>query len=170
MHVPPEPLPNDRIHFPTRLSSNEVDQILNNKAENNPRPPSLAIASAITSDAVDMDVLNAFEELQLDNESDLIVELIDLYLQEMLKRILEFRKASTETDWVLLKCAGHNLRGTSGTLGVRYVAEICEKLERLNSHDSPQIVAALVQLIEYESAMARSALAAERQRRLGSGF
>lgn len=144
-----------------------VDQILNNKAKNSPPPPSFASACGITSDAVDLDVLNAFHGLQLDDQADLIVELIDLYLEEMPKRILEIREASTETEWVLLKRAAHNLRGSSGTLGVRKVAEICGKLERLNSHDSPQIVAALVQLLEYESAMAKSALVAERQRRLG---
>ena len=33
----------------------------------------------INSDVLDMGLLNAFEELQIDDEADLIVELIDLY-------------------------------------------------------------------------------------------
>jgi HPt (histidine-containing phosphotransfer) domain-containing protein len=126
-----------------------------------------ASVSRTTGDAIDMELLNAFEELQLDDGSDLIVELIDLYLQEASQRVTEIREASIATEWVLLKRAAHNLKGSSGNLGVRKVAEICQKLEWMDRHDSPQTVAALVQLLEYESAMASASLAAVRQRRLG---
>lgn len=144
------------------------DQVTNNEnAGSNPHPLAPASASGITSDAVDLELLNAFEELQLDDGSDLIVELIDLYLQDVPQRVTEIREASIETEWVLLKRAAHNLKGSSGNLGVRQVAEICEKLERMDGHDSPQTVADLVRLLEYESAMANAALAAVRQRRLG---
>ena len=66
----------------------------------------------------------------------------------------------------MLKRAAHKLKGRSDNLGVRKVAEICQKLEWVDRHDSPQTVAALVRLLEYESAMANAALAAVRQRRL----
>jgi HPt (histidine-containing phosphotransfer) domain-containing protein len=104
--------------------------------------------------------------LQLDDGSDLIVELIDLYLGDAVQRVNQIREASVETEWVSLKQAAHNLKGSSANLGVRKVAEICEKLEQVDGHDSPQTVAALVQLLEYESAMASASLAAVRQRRL----
>lgn len=144
------------------------DQVTNNEvAEDAPNlfPPSGA--SVITNDAVDMELLNAFEELQLDDESDLIVELIDLYLLDAAQRVSQIREASIGTDWVLLKRAAHNLKGSSANLGVSQVAETCEKLERVDGRDSPQTVAVLVQLLEYESARANAALAAVRQRRLG---
>lgn len=144
------------------------DQVTNDEgAEDNPHPFRPASASVITNDAVDMDLLNAFEELQLDDGSDLIVELIDLYLPDAAQRVSQIRDASIATEWVVLKRAAHNLRGSSGNLGVRKVAEICEKLERMDGRDSPQEVAGIVQLLEYESAMANAALAAVRQRRLG---
>lgn len=144
------------------------DQVTNNEvAEINPHPFPPASASGITSDAVDMDLLNSFEELQLDDGSDLIVELIDLYLLDAAQRVSQIREASIETEWVLLKRAAHNLKGSSGNLGVRKVAEICEKLERMDDRDSPQTVAVLVQLLEYESDRASAALAAVRQRRHG---
>jgi HPt (histidine-containing phosphotransfer) domain-containing protein len=143
------------------------DQVTNNEvAGSNPHLLAPASAFGITSDAVDMELLNAFEELQLDDGSDLIVELIDLYLQELPQRVTKIREVSIETEWVLLKRAAHNLRGSSGNLGVRHVAEICEKLERMDDHDSPQTVADLVRLLEYESDRAGASLAAVRQRRL----
>jgi HPt (histidine-containing phosphotransfer) domain-containing protein len=143
------------------------DQVTNNEsAGSNPHLLRPASAFGITSDAVDLELLNALEELQLDDGSDLIVELIDLYLQDVPQRVTEIRGASIETEWVLLKRAAHNLKGSSGNLGVRHVAEICEKLERMDGRDSPQTVAVLVRLLEYESARANSSLAAVRQRRL----
>jgi HPt (histidine-containing phosphotransfer) domain-containing protein len=143
------------------------DQVTNNEvAGSNPHPLAPASAFGITSDAVDLELLNAFEELQLDDGSDLIVELIDLYLLDAAQRVSQIREASIETEWALLKRAAHNLKGSSGNLGVRHVAEICEKLERMDGHDSPQTVADLVRLLEYESARANSSLAAVRQRRL----
>jgi len=112
-----------------------------------------------------MEVLNSFDELQLDDGSDLLVELIDLYLKDLPLRVTEIREAAISTEWLLLKLAAHALKGSSGSLGVRHVAEICQKLEWMDSHDSPTTIAALVQLLEYESAMASSSLMALRQRR-----
>jgi HPt (histidine-containing phosphotransfer) domain-containing protein len=114
-----------------------------------------------------MEALNAFEELQSDDGSDLIIELIDLYLQDAPKLILAIGKASASAGWVELKRAAHNLKGSSSTLGVRHVAEICEKLEVGSCGPDPsEAVEALVQLLEYKFAKARQALAAERHRRL----
>jgi HPt (histidine-containing phosphotransfer) domain-containing protein len=113
-----------------------------------------------------MEVLNAFEELQSDDGSDLIIELIDLYLQDAPQQILAIGKASCSAEWAQLKRAAHNLKGSSSTLGVRHVAEICEKLEAANCLDPSDGVEALIQLLEYKFAKARQALAAERQRRL----
>lgn len=120
----------------------------------------------ITNDAVDMELLNAFEELQLDDGSDLIVELIDLYLLDAAERVSQIREASIATEWISLRRAAHNLKGSSGNLGIRKVAEICQKLEWMDRHDSPDTVANLVRLLEYESDMARAALAAVRQGRI----
>jgi two-component system sensor histidine kinase/response regulator len=147
------------------------DQLINNEiAEGKPHPLAPGSASGITSDAVDMELLNAFEELQPDDGSDLIVELIDLYLIDAAERIAKIREASIATEWVLLKRVAHNLKGSSGNLGVRKVAEICQKLEWMDRHDSPEAIADLVRLLEYESARANASLAAVRQRRLACEF
>jgi hypothetical protein len=70
------------------------DQVTNDEvAEDNFHPFRPASASVITNDAVDMDLLNAFEELQLDDGSDLIVELIDLYVPDAAQRVSQIRSA-----------------------------------------------------------------------------
>ena len=113
-----------------------------------------------------MELLNAFEELQADDGSDLIVELIDLYLQDAPQRILAMREAAAATEWVVLKRAAHNLKGSSGNLGVRHVTGICEQLERIECDHSPESVKQLLQQLDDEFAKANEALVAERRRRL----
>ncbi len=127
----------------------------------------LTPAVGIPSDALDVEVLNAFEELQSDDGSDLVIELIDLYLQDASQQILAIGKASASAGWAQLKRAAHNLKGSSSTLGVRHVAEICEKLEVGSCRPDPSDgVEVLIQLLEYKFAKARQALTDERQRRL----
>jgi HPt (histidine-containing phosphotransfer) domain-containing protein len=115
---------------------------------------------------LDVERLSAFEKVQSDDGPDLIVELIDLYLQDASQQMLAIRKATAARAWAPLKRAAHTLKGSSSTLGVRRVAEICEKLEGTSCPDSSHGVEALVQLLEDKFAKARQALAAERQRRL----
>lgn len=66
----------------------------------------------------------------------------------------------------LLKRAAHSLKGSSGSLGVQCVAEVCEKLEHLDCHELPRQVEATAQLLDYKFAKASEALQTERQRRL----
>jgi HPt (histidine-containing phosphotransfer) domain-containing protein len=136
------------------------DQVTNNEDQKT------AGVATITGDPVDMELLNAFEELQSDDGSDLIVELIDLYIEDAPQRILAIREAAAATDWVLLKRAAHNLKGSSANLGVRHVAETCKELEGLEHDHSTKDVGYLLQQIDHEFSRASAALLSERQRRL----
>lgn len=122
--------------------------------------------SQCAGDSVDMKLLTAFEVLQPDDGSDLIVELIDLYLGEAAQRVSQIRETAIATEWVVLRRAAHNLKGSSSNLGVRRVAEICQKLEWMDRHDSPETIADLVRQLDCEFARASASLAAVRQRRL----
>jgi HPt (histidine-containing phosphotransfer) domain-containing protein len=141
------------------------DRVTNNGGSRNNSRPHVA-AYQITNDALDMETLSVFEELRPADGSSLIVEMIDRYVLDAAQRVSQIREASIGTDWLMLKRAAHKLQRRSSNLGVRKVAEICQKLEWVDRHDSPQTVAALVRLLEYESAMANAALTAVRQRRL----
>jgi HPt (histidine-containing phosphotransfer) domain-containing protein len=136
------------------------DQITNNEDQKT------AGVAGITGVAVDLELLNAFEELQSDDGSDLIVELIDLYLEDAPQRIRAIREAAVATEWVLLKRAAHNLKGSSANLGVQQVAETCKKLEGLERDQSTKGVEFLLQQMDHEFSRASEALLAERRRRL----
>lgn len=143
------------------------DEVINTKTRGtNPLIPVPSGMAGLTGPSLDMEVLNAFEELRPDEGSDLVVELIDLYLQDLPQRVTKIREAAMATDWLLLKRFAHALKGSSASLGIRHVAELCQKLEWLDRQDSPGTVTALLRLLEYEVSMASASLAAVRQRRL----
>lgn len=142
-----------------------ASRVTTNESTRNNSQPHVG-ADGITNDALDMETLRACEELQSSEGSRPIVEMIDRYVLDAAESVSQIRAASVVTDWLVLKRTAHQLQRRSNNLGVRKVAEICQKLEWVDRHDSPTALAGLVRLLEYESAMANAALAAVRQRRL----
>jgi HPt (histidine-containing phosphotransfer) domain-containing protein len=144
-----------------------VDQIRIN--ENTEPNPALSIHTSATNTAippVDIAVLTALEDAQVDGEPDLIVELIDLYLEDAPQRLEAIKAAATNKDGTSLKRSAHGLQGSSASLGVRRLAGICQNLEQLDCHDSPERVASLVKSLQDEFVTVRETLEAVRRRRL----
>lgn len=110
--------------------------------------------------AVDMAVLLSFEELQEDNEPDLLVELMELYLQDAPVKIDAIREAVARADKEALKRAAHSLKGSSGTLGVRQLASVCEELECLANAASSDATA-LTHRLEEEFVRVQEVLLSE---------
>ena len=128
--------------------------------------PTRAGAGASSLDAVDMAVLKGFEEVQDEGEPDLIVELIDLYLEDAPRKMASMQEAVAGADEVSLRRAAHSLKGSSASLGAFGVAALCEELEHVSKADSFRSAVALLNRLESESARVRRAFAAERRRRL----
>src|SRR6267142_23927 len=118
-----------------------------------PRPP------------VDLEVLYGLTEAQGDGEPDLIVELIDLYLEDTPRRVTAMREALTRTDGILLGRAAHGLKGSSATLGAGQVADSCAELEQLARTSSFTEVASVLGRLEDELTSLRNTFLVERQKR-----
>jgi HPt (histidine-containing phosphotransfer) domain-containing protein len=132
----------------------------------NERNGPLATATAsITNDVLDVETLKAFEKVKSEDGSDFVIELIDLYLEGTPQRIQAIREAAFEKEWVLLKRTAHTIKGSSSTLGLHRVAQVCQELE-VTSLSSNDAIDGLVQALESRFAEAREALIAERKRRL----
>jgi HPt (histidine-containing phosphotransfer) domain-containing protein len=114
---------------------------------------------------VDLSVLTNFDEAQSDGEPDLIVELIDLYLEEASKLLAGMREAVAKKDALPIKQAAHSLRGSSGNLGILQMAIMCSEVEQMKSQDMFPIEV-LVNKMEQELVQVRQILLEERQRRL----
>jgi HPt (histidine-containing phosphotransfer) domain-containing protein len=131
----------------------------------NPNASLAGSTSAITNRVLDREVLKAFEKVKSDDGSDILIELIDLYLQATSERITAMRDAADERDWDLLKRNAHTLKGSSSTIGLRRIAQVCEELEA-TSFTSGDVVDTFVQALESRFIEAREALIAERERLL----
>ena len=113
---------------------------------------------------VDLSVLTNFDEAQSDGEPDLIVELIDLYLEEASKLLAGMREAIAKKDELSIKQAAHSLRGSSGNLGILQMAVMCREVEQMKS-DNIFPIEVLVNKMDQELVHVRQILLEERQRR-----
>ena len=121
--------------------------------------------AGITNDVLDFETLKAFEKVKSEHGSDFVIELIDLYLKGTPQRIQAIGEAASEKEWIVLKHTAHTLKGSSSTIGLHRIAQVCKKLEA-TSLSSVDVVDGLVQALESRFVEAREALIAERRRRL----
>lgn len=119
---------------------------------------------AVTPDMLDFEVLRAFERVKSDDGSDVVIELIDLYLQGTSQRIITMLNAANDGEWALLKRAAHTLKGSSSTLGLREIANICQDLEEASFSPGGD-VHTLMSLLESKFVEVKSVLVQERNRR-----
>jgi HPt (histidine-containing phosphotransfer) domain-containing protein len=118
-----------------------------------------------TCDAVDMIVLNSLEGAQTEGGPDIVVELMELYLEDAAGKLAAMRERLAESDYRSLARLGHSLRGSSASLGARRMASLCEELERIGEGDPSDIAGALLAKSELESARVRRIFEAECRRR-----
>src|SRR5260370_2219803 len=116
--------------------------------------PLVTTTASITNDVLDLETLKAFEKVKSEDSSDFVIELIDLYLEGTTQRIQAIREAAFEKEWVVLKHTPHTLRGSSSTLDLHRVAQVCKELEA-TSFSSSDVVDGLVQALELRFVEAR---------------
>jgi len=115
---------------------------------------------------VDLAVLAGYESVQLEGEPDLVIELIDLYLDEVPRRVQAMRDAVKFRNPAALASAAHSLRGSSGSLGAQQVAQICAEIEGLESVDLWSSIPPLLSWLELECQRALHIFLEERRSRL----
>jgi two-component system sensor histidine kinase/response regulator len=117
------------------------------------------------ADFVDLTVLDSYTEFQVEGEPDLVVELIDLYLEDARVKMCGLREVLAEADGAALKRLAHSLKGSSGNVGARAVVTLCEQLERMDCDASFEKAGELLIRLGFECERAGAVFIAERQRR-----
>lgn len=93
-------------------------------------PPQVAIAQTNpVSSTIDQSILNSIKELGETNQN-VIIELIDCYLEETPKLIKDLQNASQQGDFPALKQIAHILKSSSAVLGATHFSTLCEHLEQ----------------------------------------
>lgn len=118
----------------------------------------------VTTDMLDFEVLSAFEKVKSDDGSEVVIELIDLYLQGTSQLIITMLNAANDGEWAVLERSAHTLKGSSSTLGLREIANICQAVEEA-SFSRRRDVHTLMNLLESKFVEVKPVLVQERNRR-----
>jgi HPt (histidine-containing phosphotransfer) domain-containing protein len=121
--------------------------------------------SGETPDAVDLAVLNSLEGAQLEGEPDIVVELMELYLEDASGKLAAMHEDLAEKGGGSVGRFAHSLRGSSASLGARRMAALCEGLERTGEGDRSCSGGTTLNRLELELARVRRVFEAERRRR-----
>lgn len=116
-------------------------------------------------ESVDLNTLLSFEDAQLDGEADLVVELIDLYLEEVDRQLGIVSQAVSDKDSTTVKRAAHSLKGSSSNLGILQMALICEQLEKPEGSDPFPYLEELSVSLQREFKLVREILLDQRKLR-----
>lgn len=121
--------------------------------------------SGETPDAVDLSVLNSLEGAQIEGEPDIVVELMELYLEDASSKLAAMNEDLGGNGGRSLARLAHSLKGSSANLGARRVASLCDELERMGEGGATCDGGALLDRLELELACVRRVFEAERRRR-----
>ncbi len=110
---------------------------------------------------IDQAQLAGLREIQQPGESDLVTELIDLFLNESASQLKALREAVINNDTVELRRLAHLLKGSSANIGARSMADLYEEMEGPDRPNGEGV--ALFARIEKEFAVVSEALRAERR-------
>jgi HPt (histidine-containing phosphotransfer) domain-containing protein len=116
------------------------------------------------TETVDLAVLASFDEAQIEGEPDFVVELIDLYLEQVPLLLDSIRIALETNNGLAAQRSAHSLRGSSSNLGVLQIAIIADQLEHVDVNYEA-FAQELLQSLESEFECVKEILIAERQRR-----
>jgi CheY-like chemotaxis protein len=128
------------------------------------RPMSMPQPATVApgSDLLDHSVLNRLRELRQPGEPDPVVELIDLFLQDMPKHTQKMAEAYSRQDALTLKVAAHSLKGSAKNMGAQRLAQLCADLEMLAKDGNLADAPPLLEAINKEYTIVQQALEAER--------
>jgi PAS domain S-box-containing protein len=131
-----------------------------------PLPPAPAAAPLSSASVLDQNVLDKLRGLRQPGEPDPVVELIDLFLEDMPKHTRKMEEALKREDAAGLKSAAHSLKGSSRNMGALRLGQLCADLETQakegNLTQAPQLFAD----IQAEFAEVQKALESERSKKV----
>jgi PAS domain S-box-containing protein len=114
-------------------------------------------------DPVDVSVLEALSQLDDPGGPSLRDELIDIFLRDAPLKHAALREALAAGDRAALERVAHALKGASGNLGARPLAQLCARIEASARAGELARAAAEVALAEAELARVRIALEGSRE-------
>jgi len=111
---------------------------------------------------LDPDVIASLKELGGEDEPELFVELVDLFLEDARAHLGFLSEALERGDALAIERTAHTLKSSCGNIGAKRLSRSCADLEQLGKHSRLEEAAELVRLAIGQYEEVRSALGAER--------
>jgi DNA-binding response OmpR family regulator len=108
------------------------------------------ISSSFKLTAIDRNMIRSIQSIAGDGSTELLNELIELFLSSTPQRIEEMELALQEGDPVKLYRPAHSLKGSSGQMGAVRLQQICGSLEAVGKAGTLNGVAPLIQELKAE--------------------
>ena len=110
---------------------------------------------------LDPKTLANLRALQRPGGSDVLSQIVHLYLEKAPQLLDLLREAVTRNDAAAIFRLAHSLKSSSGNVGAVTLAELCQELEIMGRAQSTTEAPVTFAAIEAEYAMVQAALAAE---------
>jgi HPt (histidine-containing phosphotransfer) domain-containing protein len=122
-----------------------------------------AAASAISSEPLDINVIQSLRELQSEGE-DFLGVIIDMYLHSSAESIEQLKQAVATGDDEGVRQNAHSLKGSSANLGAIKFAALCLQLETLAREKQPEQYEAALAAVESAYPQVAAALKEEQKK------
>ena len=106
--------------------------------------PSMDGAGERMKPVLDMTVVEELLSLCDDGDPELLLDLIQLYLDDSPAKIQGLRQGIASGDFEMVERAAHALKGSSGNLGARLLQDTCEQLQLTARHQDKTAIRQLV--------------------------
>lgn len=113
------------------------------------------------SQPIDLSVLKALKDLQIDGKPDILVEVITAYLSSSEPLVLDLQQKLAESNLPGLQDAAHSLKSGSANVGAMTLSEICKELEMNCKNKTFYNTAEQITAIEKEYVRVKGILAKE---------
>ena len=78
---------------------------------------------------LDPDVVESLRQLTPPGQPDVLQEVLNLFLDEVPKKISALQSAVASGDATTVQRAAHSLKGSSGNIGARAMYDVCRQLD-----------------------------------------
>jgi len=153
----PKPVPMEELK---QIMQKWARPILMNQGSNSSQE-----STELEDSPLDYAVLEGIRELQMEDEPDVLIDLIGMYLENSQALLGRVRQAFDEHNYTDLRKSIHSLKGTSSTLGAHRLSNYCNEVLRLvDQNASFDLLDVWLPRLEVEHARVCQALQAEQKK------
>ncbi|MBI3957860.1 MAG: Hpt domain-containing protein [Chloroflexi bacterium] len=113
---------------------------------------------------IDRSILHILEEDVADNDPDIMLEFINIYLHDSEEHIDEIAKQMGSKEYRKIEISAHSLKSSSATFGAMALSALSDQIEQLARARKSDGIAEILHSVRAEFARVKAALVVEREK------